>query len=616
MYVFLLSFKYLAKARSALFSIGGVLLGVAVVVVVMSVMNGYVVTFEAFIKGANSDLIVGPPRQSVLGNHYSQLREEILQVKGVTACAGTAEARADLLQAGKEIGTILVKGIDPDHEGDSGVLAKGLKQWRTLKTRFRKTAAPYPVFFGKSALGRGGLSMGDRIDLRFYRDDQDRTLAFQVAGLFSSDIKEVEALTCYIPLAVLQELYKMPNGVSRLQIAVAPGADHNRVRDRIDAALKGRVSVRVRQDHPDGNKPLFLDPGANLIVDEKTDRVLSAYSNLRQTILSVDGVAACAGSAESIALIHASGTQAATILVKGIDPVQEGAVGKFAEYLKDGITTREVFAKAPGGDPILVGAKLLGGGVVSPGDGVDLIFPVGESSQQAQSYSVTGTFSSGFHDLDSGVCYIPLDTLQEILGTPDTVSQINVAVKPGYDAQDVQQRLATALWGRAHVMDWSRHPGYQNKLLAVRNERTILLIVSMFVVVISGFVVMARLFLTVVDKTRDIGILGALGSTRRAIVAIFLVDGLLIGGVGAILGIAGGKLFVANLMQIASFIERTFNITVFSPRIYKFDLIPAYLSPTWTVSIGAVAILWTFLISLIPAALAARKNPVETLRYE
>jgi lipoprotein-releasing system permease protein len=153
-------------------------------------------------------------------------------------------------------------------------------------------------------------------------------------------------------------------------------------------------------------------------------------------------------------------------------------------------------------------------------------------------------------------------------------------------------------------------------LAAVRMETTILNILLFMIIAVAGFGILATFFMIVVEKTRDIGILKALGAPSSGVMSIFLSYGVSLGIVGSGVGMVLGLLFVWNINTIANGLEWVTGQEVFDPTVYYFQSIPVQINPftiAW-VTAGAVAI--AILASILPAIRAARLHPVDALRYE
>jgi lipoprotein-releasing system permease protein len=136
------------------------------------------------------------------------------------------------------------------------------------------------------------------------------------------------------------------------------------------------------------------------------------------------------------------------------------------------------------------------------------------------------------------------------------------------------------------------------------------------IIAVAGFGILATFFMIVVEKTRDIGVLKALGSPGTGIATIFLGYGVLLGTVGAGVGILCGLLFVWKINEIARVVEYLTGREVFDPTIYYFDKIPTIIHPTMLVWVSLGSVIIAVLASVLPAVRAARMHPVEALRYE
>jgi len=179
----------------------------------------------------------------------------------------------------------------------------------------------------------------------------------------------------------------------------------------------------------------------------------------------------------------------------------------------------------------------------------------------------------------------------------------------------LEERQARSLGDRYRVSTWEDKR--RNILRAVAVERRVMAVILFFMVLLAGFIILAILYTTVVEKTRDIGILKSIGGTVGGIMSIFLLNGLLIGLFGAILGTIGGTLLCKYLNDVEDVIYKLTRWRVFPRDVYSLDAIPVDKDPFWSiVLIALTAILVSFLAAVYPAYKAARMHPVEALRYE
>jgi lipoprotein-releasing system permease protein len=215
---------------------------------------------------------------------------------------------------------------------------------------------------------------------------------------------------------------------------------------------------------------------------------------------------------------------------------------------------------------------------------------------------------------DSRRLYMRIDEVRRMGRIEHDYLQARVKLDDYEHARAVRARL-TSRFERTFVVEtWEDQKA--DFLRAVNSEKVLLVIVLSFIVLLGGFVILATLTLTVVEKTRDIGIVAALGATKRGILTVFLWNGLLIGVLGAILGLGLGAWFTANVDGVHAAIKKVTGRDVFPPEIYHFDSVPTVWHWDSVFVIMGGAVLVAFLAGLLPALRAARLDPIAALRHE
>ncbi|MFM8189177.1 MAG: ABC transporter permease [Pirellula sp.] len=260
-----------------------------------------------------------------------------------------------------------------------------------------------------------------------------------------------------------------------------------------------------------------------------------------------------------------------------------------------------------------------------PGDDVQVTFPNAGTPPRGidESFTIVDFYESKMSEYDSTFAFVPLEKLQHSRGMIDpqsgigAVTSIQIKLKAGFDlnaARDALRDEFPPTHDFVEVRTWKDTQG--PLLAAVQLETTILNILLFMIIAVAGFGILATFFMIVVEKTRDIGVLKSLGATGTGIATIFLGYGVLLGTVGAGVGLLCGLIFVWKINDIARIIEWITGREVFDPTVYYFDTIPTIVHPSMLVWVTLGAILIAVLASVLPSIRAARMHPVEALRYE
>ncbi|MEO8495566.1 MAG: FtsX-like permease family protein [Planctomycetota bacterium] len=271
------------------------------------------------------------------------------------------------------------------------------------------------------------------------------------------------------------------------------------------------------------------------------------------------------------------------------------------------------------------------GGVVhdyylcQPGDDVQVYFPNAGSSPKPVSCSLTvvDLYESKMSEYDATFAFMPIEKLQELRGMFDPltnttyVTSIQMKLKPGANLNGVRDKLRAAFPPDQYPYRIETWRDLQGPLLAAVHMETMILNILLFLIIaVAGFGILATFFMIVVEKTRDIGILKALGAPSSGVMSIFLGYGVSLGAVGSGVGLVLGLLFVTNINGIARGLEWITGHEVFDPTVYYFQEIPTSIQPATVVGVMVGSILIAVLASVLPAIRAARLHPVAALRYE
>ncbi len=365
---------------------------------------------------------------------------------------------------------------------------------------------------------------------------------------------------------------------------------------------------------------------AHIVVLKRGIYGFANYEEIINKIKSFEHVEACAPYIEGPALLNVRGAKEFTYF-KGIDPVAEAKVGDFENYIKrfgskpEDLLTTHGEKKIPSA---FGGVELLR---ISPGDPetdpesfikngekVVLVAIKGWDRINVKPFIVTGKFQSGMYDVDKNYIYIPLKVAQELVGMKDSITGISVKLDDYKNAPSVRNRLQRELGLSFYVQTWEE--ARETFLKAVALERRVMAFILFFIIIVAGFNILAILTMIVYEKSKDIGILKALGATPNGIMSIFLLNGLFIGLFGAATGTGLGLAFINRINWIERVVYKYLGWRPFPPEVYYFNEIPTAVDIKSIIIIVSFSIACGVLFSIYPASKAARLNPIETLRYE
>lgn len=251
---------------------------------------------------------------------------------------------------------------------------------------------------------------------------------------------------------------------------------------------------------------------------------------------------------------------------------------------------------------------------IVPGDG--------QTATNNGKFVVGGTFRSGANELDGERVYMDRASLTDLLGGVHEYSEVLIQLKD-YDRDAVavrdELRHSLSLLGlvRGHPNEVRTWEEFNQTLLgAIENERSLMGIMLSLVLVVAGFCIFAILSMMVIEKKRDIGILTALGATRRGVLVLFLMVAFWDALVGTIFGTIAGVWLALRVDPIERWLSENFGIEIFNRDVYLFDHIPSRVDPVSVAMIVVGAFLCTLLFAAIPAWNAARTDPLQALRYE
>jgi lipoprotein-releasing system permease protein len=305
-------------------------------------------------------------------------------------------------------------------------------------------------------------------------------------------------------------------------------------------------------------------------------------------------------------------------IVRGIDPELEPQVSSIADAMREG----KLSDLTPGSNRIILGRMLAYQLQVGVGDEVTVMIPGNAGSAAGTSdaivprlrdFHVAGIFEIGLQEHDSVLALVNLQDAEAFRGL-DGPTGIRLKFYDVLKAPELARDAAARLTPALQVRDWTQDN--EAYFRAIRIEKTMMGLMLMLIVAIAVFNIVATLIMVVNDKRTDIAILRTLGLSPRGVIAVFMTQGVLIGWIGAALGVAMGVALATNVDVIVPFLEQTFGFHFMDPDVYYISGLPSEVHPGDVVRIGMAALILTLLATVYPALQAARTQPAEALRYE
>ncbi|QYY32640.1 MULTISPECIES: lipoprotein-releasing ABC transporter permease subunit [Cupriavidus] len=302
------------------------------------------------------------------------------------------------------------------------------------------------------------------------------------------------------------------------------------------------------------------------------------------------------------------------VLLRGVDPAEEPKVSDIGKQFKAG----HMESLQPGEFGIALGNELANAMGVQVGDKITLLAPQGTITPagvlpRLKQFTVVGVFSSGHFEFDSALALVNIrdaETLFRMTGP----TGVRLKLADMQRAPQVANELAGTMSGELYLRDWSKQN--RNWFAAVQTEKRMMFIILTLIIAVAAFNLVSTLVMTVTDKQADIAILRTMGAQPGSIMKIFIVQGVAIGFIGTLLGVAGGTLIATNIDVIVPFIERLLHVQFLPRDIYFISELPSDPRVNDIATIGIISFVLATLATLYPSWRAARVNPAEALRYE
>jgi lipoprotein-releasing system permease protein len=333
------------------------------------------------------------------------------------------------------------------------------------------------------------------------------------------------------------------------------------------------------------------------------------YEKVAEKVKKMDGVVAITPFVYTQVMINNSGRVSGAVL-RGVDPRSAARVVNFDKMIKEG-SLSSLSSAEKGVPSIIIGselAKQIGAGA---GSLVTVISPEGKltplgRTPNTQKFRVTAIFDSGMYEYDASMVYISLGEAQRFLALGDNVTGLELKVKEVYKSDIIARKIQKALGYPYWTKDWK----LMNRSLfsALKLEKLTMFIILTMIVLVGALNIISTLVMVVMEKTRDVAILRAMGASARSIMSIFMFQGILVGIIGTLAGLLSG-LGLCHLLSRYQFINLPSDV-------YYISKLPVQVLASDVATVAASAVVISFLATLYPAWYASRLNPVESFRYE
>jgi len=303
------------------------------------------------------------------------------------------------------------------------------------------------------------------------------------------------------------------------------------------------------------------------------------------------------------------------VMVRGISPARETAITDLSNKIKSG----ELDELRSGEFGIVLGSDLARALGVRLNDKILLITPQGLITPagmmpRLKQFRVVGIFEIGMAPYDNNLALINLSDAQKLYQFGTAVTGISAKLRDIDLAPQVAKELQSQLPDDQYANDWTHQNS--NYFRAVQMEKKMMFIILSLIVAVAAFNIVSTLVMAVTDKQADIAILRTLGASPRSIMKIFIVQGVVIGVVGTLLGAVGGIVLALNLDVVVPFIEQLFRVQFLAKDVYYISELPSDLRYPEVMLVAGMSFLICLLATLYPSYRASQTQPAEALRYE
>jgi len=386
------------------------------------------------------------------------------------------------------------------------------------------------------------------------------------------------------------------------------------------AALIGTLGIMTGFKEDLQNK--ILGTTSHILIHDRMKENITGWAPLVTKVEAVPHVMAATPFIFRQVLLT-SPTAVQGIVLRGIDPQNEVRVTELGRNIKSGnlngldhpVAARKTDDQGDASTPdvahpgIILGKELAMRLSAFVGDSVNVVSPVGSVSAvsivpKIRTFTVVAIFQSGMYEYDSSLAYISLKDAQNFFNMGESITGIEVKVDDIFQAKDIARSVEEALGLQYWARDWMQLN--RNLFSALKLEKTMMFLLLVLITLVASFNIVSTLTMIVTEKQREIAILKAMGATRKGIMRIFMLNGLVIGGTGTIIGVPLGYFFLWLIQTYWTF----------DPTVYYISQVPVHVQALDVILVSFSAMAISFGATLFPSWQAAKLEPAAALRYQ
>lgn len=339
---------------------------------------------------------------------------------------------------------------------------------------------------------------------------------------------------------------------------------------------------------------------------------LSDWQSLEKKLQTIPHVKAIAPYVSAQGLLTYQG-QVLPVLLNGILPAQERGVNHLQQKLLIGNLSLAHFG-------IVLGRGLAENLGVMIGDQITVMIPQASVTPAGmmprfKRFTVRGIFSAGTgFNFDTKLAFIDLNDAQKLMQLGAAISGLKLKITDVYQAPTISNQIAMQLGDDYQVGNWTQQFGAFFQ--AVKMEKTMMFLILMLIIAVAAFNLVSSLVMVVNDKQAEIAILRTIGATPGIILRIFIVQGMMVGFMGTLLGLIGGIILAKNATPIVNSLQNVFDIPLLSSNVYFLDYLPSKMLFSDLCLVCFTALFLSFLATIYPAWRASKTIIAEALHYE